>query len=306
MFYFCDDLDESVCDMEKEYIKFAIPSLKFNISDLSSQTADQWRGTHFHDAVEIIYVKSGRIWIDVENEKIDAYKDEIVLINSNVIHAIKNASDGEFTYMQIELAEYCAFPENAECTYIYDFTAQESRQSYFVFREESEFQALFLSVLRETYEQKPYYEMYVKSYLQLLVAFMLRNHVIAALDSERCEKIAKFLPIAKYIEQNYKHPISLEDLTRIMNYNKYELCHKFKAATGKTIVEYINYVRIKQAKDLLCENKKSLTEVANCCGFSSVQYFNRVFTKYNGVAPGKYKVIQKMRVTLNEDDKIKN
>lgn len=281
--------------MEKEYIKFTMPSLKFNISEVTSQTADQWRGMHFHDAVEIIYVKAGRICINIENEKIDAGKDELILINSKVVHAIKNASDGAFMYMQIEVSEYCTFPENAECTYIYDFVAQENRLSYCVFPEESEFRTLFMSVLRETNEQKPYYELYVKSYLQLLVAFMLRHHVIAVLEAERCEKLAKFLPLADYIEQNYRHPISLEDLTRIMNYNKYELCHRFKSATGKTIVEYINYVRIKQAKELLCESTKSITEVASCCGFSSVQYFNRVFTKYNGIAPGKYKVIQHFR-----------
>lgn len=50
----------------------------------------------------------------------------------------------------------------------------------------------------------------------------------------------------------------------------------------------MNYVRLRHAAHLL-GGEKRVTEVAFACGFSSVQYFNKIFKKYNGCTPSRYR-----------------
>lgn len=119
---------------------------------------------------------------------------------------------------------------------------------------------------------------------------MLRHQIIAEFDAKEVEKLRNLLPIAAYIDENYANAITLDTLSNLIGYSKYELCHKFKSATGRTVVDYINHVRLCRAKSLLENTDNSITEIALCCGFSSVQYFHKVFKKYQGSSPRVYRL----------------
>ncbi|WJH36457.1 helix-turn-helix domain-containing protein [Paenibacillus sp. CC-CFT747] len=69
------------------------------------------------------------------------------------------------------------------------------------------------------------------------------------------------------------------------------LSKQFKAQTGEALLEFINKTRIEKAKKLLSEEAGSIMEVARRVGYSDINTFNRVFKKYEGITPGKYKDI---------------
>lgn len=58
---------------------------------------------------------------------------------------------------------------------------------------------------------------------------------------------------------------------------------------GSTLTEYVNFTRMHKAEQLLINQNKSISEIALECGFSSPQYFNKLFRKINGVSPSYYK-----------------
>ena len=59
-------------------------------------------------------------------------------------------------------------------------------------------------------------------------------------------------------------------------------------------VEYLSRYRLDQAKQLLEMTNISVSEVGLKTGFNSVQNFGRVFKKYNGESPGKYRERNRM------------
>ena len=63
----------------------------------------------------------------------------------------------------------------------------------------------------------------------------------------------------------------------------------FKEQTGYPPLQYINKLRIERAKQLLADAGLSVSECAETLGFTDVNYFSRLFRKFTGVSPSKYK-----------------
>ncbi|WP_248928086.1 helix-turn-helix domain-containing protein [Paenibacillus hamazuiensis] len=63
----------------------------------------------------------------------------------------------------------------------------------------------------------------------------------------------------------------------------------FKDHTGEGLLDYINKARIRKAKQMIADHKKSVTDVAGLVGYNDVNAFIRTFKKYEGITPGKYK-----------------
>ena len=91
----------------------------------------------------------------------------------------------------------------------------------------------------------------------------------------------------KYIEQNYRNKINIFDISNILGISPNYLSNIFKRETKQTITEYIAYVRLGKARELLYKEKKSYDEVATEVGLSSARNMNRLFQKYYGMSTQK-------------------
>lgn len=59
--------------------------------------------------------------------------------------------------------------------------------------------------------------------------------------------------------------------------------------TGKSMIDYLNQLRIDKAKELLLDTDLTIKQVAAEVGYYNVQSFNRFFRKYEGMPPSSYK-----------------
>jgi AraC-like DNA-binding protein len=66
----------------------------------------------------------------------------------------------------------------------------------------------------------------------------------------------------------------------------------FHDETKDNIVNYINKLRIEEAKRLLRETDQTINEIALSLGYNNNQSFNRFFKKYEGVTPGEFRNIK--------------
>lgn len=108
------------------------------------------------------------------------------------------------------------------------------------------------------------------------------NHPNSVLADTKTEEIFA------YINNNFKEKITLDDLCFLFGTNKTTICKSFKTAYGDTVVNYINRLRIKNAKKLMREGGLNLTQVAAGVGFSSIHYFSKLFKSYEGISPSEY------------------
>lgn len=91
-----------------------------------------------------------------------------------------------------------------------------------------------------------------------------------------------------YMHTHYAEPISRGDVASYVGLSERHLTRRFGQAMGVTPINYLNRYRIRQAKALLEEGEKNITEVAMEVGFSDSSYFARVFRHEAGIAPRAY------------------
>lgn len=94
--------------------------------------------------------------------------------------------------------------------------------------------------------------------------------------------------IHRYVTENYNSKITLDNLCFLFGTNKTTLCKSFRKEYGITIINYINTLKIREAKALLRKNQMSITLIAEHLGYESVHYFCRHFKKQTGLSPTDY------------------
>ena len=92
-----------------------------------------------------------------------------------------------------------------------------------------------------------------------------------------------------FIDKHYSENISLSDLSDKLDINNAYLSRIFKKETGNSITDYINNVRIEEAKSLIQNTNKKMYEIAEQTGFSSTQRFFLIFKKVVGSSPGDFR-----------------
>lgn len=93
----------------------------------------------------------------------------------------------------------------------------------------------------------------------------------------------------EFIEGNYHERISVDMLCEMCAVGRRSLERRFRQATGNTISEYIQRVKIEAAKKSLETGRKSVTEVMYDAGYSDTKAFRTVFRKIAGVTPMDYR-----------------
>ncbi|HHU78177.1 MAG: helix-turn-helix domain-containing protein [Caldicoprobacterales bacterium] len=103
-----------------------------------------------------------------------------------------------------------------------------------------------------------------------------------------CKQSNRIEIIKEYVHKHYRNNIQLEDVAEILNLNPVYTGSYFKKRTGYSIKQYINHVRINQAKNLLASGDYTVTEVAQMCGYHDIFYFSKVFKQIEGVSPSYF------------------
>lgn len=93
----------------------------------------------------------------------------------------------------------------------------------------------------------------------------------------------------KYLEDHYKGQLSLLDLSKHVSLSTNYFCSLFKKYTGKTVLEYLTYRKILEAKRLLRSTRKTVSEIAYELGYTNPRYFSEVFLRHEGITPTNYR-----------------
>ena len=99
------------------------------------------------------------------------------------------------------------------------------------------------------------------------------------------EHLAKAI---RYINAYYSEDINLETLAQEVFVSTYYLSHLFRREMGVTFSDYLAKVRVEKAKALLMEGV-SVENTAEKVGYNDSNYFIKIFKKYVGITPAKYR-----------------
>ena len=113
---------------------------------------------------------------------------------------------------------------------------------------------------------------------------------IQSFSKKKEEQSIKPVKLAqRYIEKHYMDDITLEQIAKEVGWTETYLSTSFKKNIGKSVVDYLTYIRIQHAKELLLDTGRSIGEVADTVGFHDAKYFATRFKKFTGVSPNEYR-----------------
>jgi AraC-like DNA-binding protein len=125
---------------------------------------------------------------------------------------------------------------------------------------------------------------------ELLIRLLQSQHLQQVrMDNHGSNNKGRSEYVLHYIHEHLTDKILVNDVCRKAYLSRNAFFKWFKENFGITPVDYINNERIKLAKQLLAENRKNLSQISVCCGFSDLNYFVRMFKKIEGITPGAYK-----------------
>ncbi|MBE7011258.1 MAG: AraC family transcriptional regulator [Ruminococcaceae bacterium] len=93
-----------------------------------------------------------------------------------------------------------------------------------------------------------------------------------------------------YIKSHIYESVSVAKLTELLGVSQPYLYKIFSQKFNMSVKKYITLCKIEVAKNLLLKTNMSITEIANSVGYSDSLAFSKMFSSYEGISPGKYRI----------------
>lgn len=146
--------------------------------------------------------------------------------------------------------------------------------------------------LREAYNRVPYLETEkIDAAIKLLtffVEYLGRMGLTLKAMANRLER-AEIVFARQYIEDHFRDRLSVGEAAKKTGLSQSHFATVFRRTVGQTFVEYLQRRRVEEAKMLLTNTRKIITEICFQCGFTNLTHFNRVFRRWTGFSPRQYR-----------------
>ncbi|NLM50192.1 MAG: AraC family transcriptional regulator [Clostridiaceae bacterium] len=253
---------------------------KFGIETAKRAESFRMPYLHSHNSYEIYFLENGHSSILIDGEIIDVTTNNIVLISPNVLHRYcgKYSHERTVIYFDDEFLDIYFTPYAKKAvTEIFQNKALETPKS----------ERGKISYLIEKLKKSGKDDLDGIFYILFELLASLKNCKRADPSPRYVNKSIN--KILDYINQNYQNIKNLDEIAANFYLTKEYMCNCFKKATGMTVIDYINSLKLQKAAQLLQNTKKPVTQVSLECGFNSSSYFCRVFKKAMSMTPKEYR-----------------
>jgi len=108
-------------------------------------------------------------------------------------------------------------------------------------------------------------------------------------DRPAADTVRRIQKAVDYMAMHYGEPVRIEDLASLCGWSSGHFSSTFHRVMEVSPIEFLVRRRLHHARELLRNSTLQVQQISELCGFSSPQYFVRVFARRQGVSPGKYR-----------------
>lgn len=246
---------------------------------------------HFHNLLEIGYCHYGDGDLAVEEETYRFGADMISCIPANVLHITKSDTDvkafWEYIYISPEeILKNCG----KSMQEARDILETVNQSAFFIKAEENPMLTTLIGTIFEEMRQKgTYYQERIRGIIYALLFEIVRvngkseNPFSGKGNSLRIENAFA------YVEEHYSSNFRIADLASECHMSETHFRRVFQERMNMTPIEYVNFVRVKKACELIDKTDISMEDVAEQVGFVTPSTFNRNFRRIIGTSPYQWK-----------------
>lgn len=257
-------------------------------------------GAHYHEYIEILYCTKGSFYIQLDCENYHLNIGDMVIINSMEVHysLALNTEDNE--YLVIRFKPELLYTTNQtlfEARYVLPFTMKSStHQKLFI---KSEIESTFIpttlkNIIHEDLTKEYGFELSIRTGIGQIFLWILRRwnkmgldlNLSSGLDHTNIERFEKVL---SYIDTHYFEPISINDMSTLVNMSYSYFSRLFKSTMDRNFSDYVNHVRVSKAEYLLVTTDNLITDIALEVGFTTSSYFIEQFKHFKSITPKQYR-----------------
>ena len=254
---------------------------------------------HWHYFVEILYVNRGSIHVSCNENDYVLKSGEMIFIPPQVIHAIYNAND-DFDYSCIKFSpsklqfveSYLPMPD------MLFRSVMQKKDPLLLFKAKDlknvGSHQFFDELVNEVSARRFGYHTCVYSMLNLLMTDLIRRWhdegvvmdpgLFTDTESYSIENVIL------YIDRHSHENINVTFLSEMCNMSYSYFAKVFHNRYGQSCKQYIEFIRLCKAENLLLFTDHDLTEIANETGFADCSHLIRCFKKHYKTTPKQYRL----------------
>lgn len=252
-------------------------------------------GLHWHDQMELVYIKKGQGTVTVNLIPYPVSAGYIVPILPGELHSIDGDPSGPMEYENIifSLTLLDTPDENEWChTHIIEALRRGTLTFPRPICPGTVFHASVSGALDTAdaacEKMESGYSLIVKSqlFLMLHALYTFREEAVPSKHS-RHAKVLK--PVFTWVKAHFQDSISVAEAAKITGYSPAHFMRIFRQETGQTFLQFLNDYRLSAAGYYLKETDDPVGKIASECGFDNFSYFIRSFRRKYGVSPRQYR-----------------
>lgn len=230
----------------------------------------------FHTHLEVLLLESGSATVSIGGRRWDMEPGDLYVAFPNVPHGIERA-DGSAVVL---------LTDPAQQPVLHDLLVHKQPAQPVLRRGEypEMLPALFerMSGLKKN---TPYRQTVLSGYTGALLGELLQLTALTDrnVDDSLLDKLILFLL------ENYTRDLTLEETAKALGYSKFYISRLVSAAFGTNFRTLLNTYRVSMAQNLLVTSAKTISQIADTCGFQNQSSFNRVFLQQCGITPSRYR-----------------
>ena len=247
---------------------------------------------HWHDEFEIIYVRSGFLAVSISGESYIGKTGDAFVVSPGNLHLMGSQTGTVDYYTFLFPLKYISFrtddmldekllePLNSGhlmiCPRVKDTAKELCEQLIEIYEAKND-----ESVSKITTQVR------TKIILLQFILEMWKKGFVIENDTSGRNTVEK--EMVSYIQQNFTGKISLREFGEQFHLSEKYISRYFKEHFHITLSQYVTYLRLEHAKQLLQDTDIPVTDVAMQSGYQNVSYFIRSFQKAYAVSPLKYR-----------------
>ncbi len=244
---------------------------------------------HWHRDFEIIRVLEGTLSVYLNSVEYVMQKGDVVFVECGSLHRADPESC-VYEVVVIDLNMLKRQQNDASQNFLLPVVNSEVGIFPVMKKEDNRTADIVKRLFQTLNGAERYYELEVYGLLFSLFSSLYKNGYIISVSDQPHNRQAKTVTeILNWVEENYTEDISLEKLSSLTGLSEKYICRIFKEYTSKTLINYINELRVEKAAFEIKNKKKNITAAAFDSGFNDLSYFCRIFKRYKGVTPKEYR-----------------
>lgn len=264
--------------------------IEYYFCDTSSPNFDL--PIHWHVEYEIIHVLRGTYFFSLDGREYELKTGTICFVRDGSLHGDgkkKTSCIFESVVFNFDFLRSRGF---AQDKFLHDVSHHAVAVKPFITDQQEDLYYALTNMFKAMKKKNPGFELATTgSMLQFFGAvqehdWFTKDADVAVENQKRTDQLKSVMEL---IQTKYATPISLEDMASVAGMSPKYFCRVFKSMTHKSPIEYLNIFRIEQACWLLRSGNDELINIAYNCGFNDFSYFIRIFKKFKGTTPLKYR-----------------